>query len=665
MQYKFTKQLNTNDCGIACLSMIFKYHNINASYELIKKEMKCDMEGVSAYEIIKESKKHLLDAQAYKGININEVKTPFIAHTVNENNLQHFVVVYKVSNDSILIADPSFGIKNVPKDNFLKEFTGVGITFKRNEEFDIKNAYNNKKMIKITMVTLLWSFLSILYSYNISFIINSLSLKFNYSFIYYILLIFLFIGILKELIFYLRNKLTLSFRLLVDKKLSVPVFAKTLLLPSKFYQAHPSGELISKINDLSYVKEMVSKITEIFFVNIILIICIIIVFLVFEPFLIILLAVFSILTFIINKSYYKKYSYINYDLQLKNEGLSDTIISCLNNILLIKNYVKERFFISKINEKYNKLHNIYNSLYKHYLKREMIIGILNIIFDISIIICSLIMKININNLVFIVFLSNMFMGSLNEIYSLYGTKPDYDASIKRINELFKYESIRFDETNFKIYRIKIKNYSFKYNNKLILKKLNLNIKNSDWIMVTGPTGSGKSTLFKILTKQISTKKANIYFNDNNINSVLYKDIKNNITYVDQKSKLFSDTIKNNICLDSNNYELAAKTTLIDKMLKNNNIGYDYKIDSINDNLSGGDIQKILIAQALCNCSNILILDETTSQLDKETEKQILINIKKNYKHLGLILISHNCTNKELFDKVLKIEKGILKEMEVK
>ena len=102
-------------------------------------------------------------------------------------------------------------------------------------------------------------------------------------------------------------------------------------------------------------------------------------------------------------------------------------------------------------------------------------------------------------------------------------------------------------------------------------------------------------------------------------------------------------------------------SMVDKMIEDNNITYDYKIDSINENLSGGDIQKILIAQALCNSSSMLILDETTSQLDSKTESQILKNIKENYKDLIFVLISHRGSNEKMFDRIISIKNGHVKE----
>jgi ABC-type bacteriocin/lantibiotic exporter with double-glycine peptidase domain len=95
------------------------------------------------------------------------------------------------------------------------------------------------------------------------------------------------------------------------------------------------------------------------------------------------------------------------------------------------------------------------------------------------------------------------------------------------------------------------------------------------------------------------------------------------------------------------------------MLKENNIDNDYLIDNTNSNLSGGQISKIAIAQALNKKSDIIIFDETTSNLDEKTEKIILENIKNNYKDKTIILISHRKSNVNLFNKILNFNNGRL------
>ena len=120
------------------------------------------------------------------------------------------------------------------------------------------------------------------------------------------------------------------------------------------------------------------------------------------------------------------------------------------------------------------------------------------------------------------------------------------------------------------------------------------------------------------------------------------------------------SIKENIFFDKPVNEKVLKTCLIDKMLSNKNITLDYIINNSNSNFSGGEISKILIAQALNLNKSVLILDETTNNFDYETEKQILTNIKRNYNNLILILITHRDKNSDFFNKIYALEKGKIK-----
>ena len=101
----------------------------------------------------------------------------------------------------------------------------------------------------------------------------------------------------------------------------------------------------------------------------------------------------------------------------------------------------------------------------------------------------------------------------------------------------------------------------------------------------------------------------------------------------------------------------VKTALVDEMLKTNKIDYDYKIDSTNSNLSGGQISKIIIAQALNSKRDFIIFDETTSNLDIKTERRIFDNIKRKYKDKTIIVITHRKSNINYFNKVFLFNDG--------
>ncbi len=114
------------------------------------------------------------------------------------------------------------------------------------------------------------------------------------------------------------------------------------------------------------------------------------------------------------------------------------------------------------------------------------------------------------------------------------------------------------------------------------------------------------------------------------------------------------SIKDNIFFGSNLDEKVLKASLVDKMIKDNNITYDYVVDNTNANLSGGQLQKIMIASSLACNKKIIIFDETTSQLDNKSERIILKNIKRLYNDLTIILITHRDSNKDLFNKIITL-----------
>ena len=119
--------------------------------------------------------------------------------------------------------------------------------------------------------------------------------------------------------------------------------------------------------------------------------------------------------------------------------------------------------------------------------------------------------------------------------------------------------------------------------------------------------------------------------------------------------LFTDTISNNI--DSDNIIDISKICLIDEIVKNNQLGYNMLIEENGFNLSGGERQRIILARALANEFDILIIDEGLSQVDTNMERKIMKNLFQKYQKQTIIFISHRLDNIDLFDQVIKIEKG--------
>ena len=209
-------------------------------------------------------------------------------------------------------------------------------------------------------------------------------------------------------------------------------------------------------------------------------------------------------------------------------------------------------------------------------------------------------------------------------------------------------------------KIEFKNVSFKYNCHSYIDNINFTINKNDFVFIKGPSGVGKSTIFKLLTKELNPDKGSILIDNVNIDKLSFKDITDNICFVSQDEIIFTGTILDNIRLykDVKNEELekVIKVTGIDKFLKEKNISLNFLLEENGHNVSDGERKRILLARALLQNKKVLILDETTNGIDVLSEENIVRKVKEKY-DVTLILISHRYDNLKLFNKVFEIKGG--------
>lgn len=215
--------------------------------------------------------------------------------------------------------------------------------------------------------------------------------------------------------------------------------------------------------------------------------------------------------------------------------------------------------------------------------------------------------------------------------------------------------------------IEYRNVSFSYPNRKesIFKNTSLNIRKGEKIALIGESGIGKSTFIKLIMRFWDVNSGDIKLDNIDIKDVNTESLRNSQTLVSQETYLFNESIRENIKVgnedasESDIIEAAKKASIHDFILSLPK-GYDTKVSELGGNLSSGERQRIGLARAFLKDSEVLILDEPTSNLDALNEGEILKAINENCKEKTIILISHRKSTTAICDKVYKLENKQIK-----
>ena len=209
--------------------------------------------------------------------------------------------------------------------------------------------------------------------------------------------------------------------------------------------------------------------------------------------------------------------------------------------------------------------------------------------------------------------------------------------------------------------IEFKNFNFSYDDKNVLENINFKINKGETIGIVGKTGSGKTTLIKQLLRLYPVKRDTLLLDNRGIEKYYDYSVREKMGYAPQEYQLFSKTIKENILFYrenlENNLEQALVQSDIKKDIESFKDGINTLVGENGISLSGGQKQRLGIARAILANPDILILDDSLSAVDANTEKTIIENIKNHRQGKTNIIVSHRISAVRHADKILVLENG--------
>ena len=687
---KVVLQDGIKDCGICSLLSIIRFYGGEVSKEYLREITNTTKDGVSLYNLIEGAKKIGFDAIGVTGkledIEVNNL--PCIVHTIVNKSYKHYIVLYQINNikKEVLIMDPAKGKKTISfsefnmltSNNYIFLKPIKQLPFLKNKNIIIKilkDSFNNKRsIIVISLLTILYFLFNIIYSLNFKFLIEY---SINYKMTLNILLItyiVLLITLFKNFNFLLRNILLSKWNSIFDIKTTTTTYKQILLLPYLYFKNRTTGEIISRFKDLNVIRDYLSNVFCSLTTDLIcLIIFLVIMFRYISSvtsIILLLIILLLIYTCIIKTKKKKLMKNIK-----KNEEIINTyLIQGISNVDTIKGSHLEKRFIDKFLVNYKSFidivykYNRFNEL-NSFIKTSFndLIYIIIYSFGSYLVIKE---KLNLSSLIVFQSFTTYFLGCIYRIQIILEEYSTYKVSKDRLEELFLIREENFSHSYFFLSydlkgNIEFKNLSYKIGSKYLFKNLNLIIKENEKILLSGDSGTGKSTLVKILMRYINIDYGMVKIKDIDINHYHLENIRKNITYVSSNEYLFNDTIKNNISLyreyQDEEIDKVCKICFVDEIIKSKDTGLNTMIEENGFNLSNGERQRIILARSILKESSIYIFDEALGQIDINKEKKILESIFKYLNNKIIIVISHRFNNKKLFDKVLKLEEGIINE----
>ena len=456
------------------------------------------------------------------------------------------------------------------------------------------------------------------------------------------------------------------------------MFDKIVQLPIGFFNEQRKGDIMSRLtNDLQDVEFSTISFLETFFREPILIFCYLFAMIHLSPelslFLLLFLPVSGLIIGRIGRSLKK----VSSGVQIKLGDILSTIEETLGGIRIVKAFNAEFQQLEKFKQENRELLSIKNRSIRRRDLASPVSETLGIVSVCCVLYYGgrLVLKteVGLSGQDFLTFIV-IFTQVINPLKSFSTASYNIQkgaASIDRIQQLIHEEQAvkekadaqpiaNFNKT------IELRNVSFFYTDKQILKNINLTIQKGQTIALVGSSGSGKSTLADLIPRFHDCTEGEVLIDGIDIKNYKIKDLRNLMGIVTQEPILFNDTIKANISLGnksavSDQIKEAANIANASSFIEKKEKGFDTVVGDRGSKLSGGERQRITIARAVLKNPPILILDEATSSLDTESEKWVQDAIYKLMKDRTSIIIAHRLSTIKHADEIIVMDGGSIVE----
>lgn len=683
------KQHDITDCGAACLASVCAYHGLRFPVSRIRQYAFTDKKGTNVLGLTQAAHKLGLSAKGVRALPeaLDIVPKPAIAHVIVKEQLQHYVVVYKVTKTHVTYMDPGDGrMHQKTREEFNKEWTKVMVIMEPEESFRRGNEKKNiisqfmallaphkSVMLQALFGALVYSILGLSTAVYVGKITDYVLVDKNLNLLHLMGIIMIAVLLLRTFIGAMKSILALKTGQRIDATLILGYYKHLLTLPQQFFDTMRVGEIISRVNDAVKIRSFINNVSLDLAVNVMILFftsCLMFVYSWKLAVVTLLSAPLFLLVFWgfnrLNRKYQRR-------IMESAADLESQLVESINSISTIKRFGIEEYANLKTETRFvHLLKNTFRSIYGSIMAQGGIQFIstgvtIAVLWTGSVLVID--QELTPGALMLFYSLVGYVLSPISSLITSNQTIQDALIAADRLFQIMDLEresdnSQKIKLTPEMIGNISFENVAFRYGSrKKVFESLNLKIEKGKTTAVIGESGSGKTTLISLMQHIYPIQDGQIRIGEFDIAQITNESLRRIVGTVPQQIELFAGSIAENIALGDlypdmeRIIDLAEQLGLkefIEKLPQN----YMTYIGEHGASLSGGERQRLAIARALYKEPEILIFDEATSSLDSVSEKFV----KQTLKSLAtrgktIIVIAHRLSTVRDADAIVVLDDG--------
>ncbi|MBC8945134.1 peptidase domain-containing ABC transporter [Xenorhabdus indica] len=673
-------QTEAAECGLASLAMVFHYHGLQIDLSSLRSQFGISTRGATLPALISiaTTLKFKTRAVSLDLDELHALKTPCVLHW----DMNHFVVLVSVKKNKITIHDPAFGQRIMSTQEFSKHFTGIALELWPGNDFTPVKKQNRLRIIsllnniqgiksalgKIFFLSVVIEAINILLPVGTQLVMDHVIIAQDHSLLTIICCGLLFFILFRVSVSTLRSWVSITMEAFVDVQWKSGVFDHLMKLPLAYFEKRKLGDIQSRFGSLNIIRTTFTQNIVNGIIDTIMLISVFVMMLLYGNWLVWIVSGFTIIYIIVRFLTYQYYRQLSEEQIVKEARANSHFMETLYSINTLKalglcetrakSWLNLNIDTLNSNTKLSKISSIFNIINVFITTCEQIIILwlgASLVIDNQM---TLGMFVAFNayrgqfadrasNLIDMAIKLRMLNLHNERIADIVLSEPEREAPAREIGVSGQPVDLTVHDLH----------YQYDSLSKPVISGFNLNVKAGESVAIVGPSGAGKTTLMKLMSGLLEPDKGTILMNGLDINVIGLNNYRKCIACVLQDDKLLSGSIAENI----SGFEPSPDIYLIQECAKRCSIhddillmpmGYETLIGELGNGLSGGQIQRLLIARALYRRPSILFMDEATSHLDLTNEAYI--NESISALNITRIIIAHRPSTIKFADRVISI-----------